>query len=270
MPLYIVSTPIGNLADISQRALETLRTCDLILCEDTRHSLILLRHYGIEKKLLSFHQFNEKKKEEELLQELEQGRPIALISDAGTPLISDPGHSLVRACIEHGIAFTAIPGPCSPIQALVLSGFDAGQFQFIGFLPRETNALRQALRRALFYLGTTIAFESPQRILATLSALHETAPDRELAIARELTKTFEECLRGTAAQLIAHFQNHEPRGEIILLIREGPSPEEEIGVEELVKLLQEQLAVSLKDSIKMAAKLKKMPKSDVYRQIHQL
>jgi 16S rRNA (cytidine1402-2'-O)-methyltransferase len=269
MPLFIIATPIGHLGDISQRALETIRCCELILCEDTRHSQILLRHYAIEKPLVSFHQFNEKKKEEEILRDLEQGKSIALISDAGTPLVSDPGQALVRACIERSLPFTAIPGPCSPIQALVISGFNAGHFQFIGFLPRETGHLKTALRRALFYLGTTIAFESPQRLLDTLAIVQELDPDRKLAIARELTKTFEECRRGTAAQLLAHFQEHEPRGEIVLLIKEGTPPQEEIGVEELVSLLQETHALTLKEAIKAAAKLRKMPKSEVYRQIHQ-
>jgi 16S rRNA (cytidine1402-2'-O)-methyltransferase len=268
MPLYIISTPIGHLGDISQRALETLRSCDLILCEDTRHSQILLRHYGIDKRLIAFHQFNEKKKEEEILRDLEQGQSIALISDAGTPLVSDPGQALVQACIGRGVPFTAIPGPCSPIQALVLSGFDAGHFQFIGFLPRDTGALGSALKRALFYHGTTIAFESPQRILDTLAVIQELDPGRELAIARELTKTFEECLRGTASKLLAHFQEHEPRGEMVLLVREGTVPDVEIGVDELVSLLQELHSLSLKEAIKAAAKLKNMPKSAVYRKIH--
>jgi 16S rRNA (cytidine1402-2'-O)-methyltransferase len=269
MPLFIISTPIGHLGDISQRALDTLRACDLILCEDTRHSQILLRHYGIDKRLIPFHQFNEKSKEESILRDLEQGQSIALISDAGTPLVSDPGQALVRACIERGVPFTAIPGPCSIIQALVLSGFDAIRFQFIGFLPRDAGAIRTALRRALFFQGTTIAFESPQRLLDTLTILLEIDPNRELAIARELTKTFEECRRGKAADLLAHFQEHEPRGEIVLLIREGETVQEEIGVEELVRLLQEMHALSLKEAIKAAAKLKGVPKSDVYRQIHQ-
>ncbi|MBF8263172.1 MAG: hypothetical protein HW387_837 [Parachlamydiales bacterium] len=266
--LFIISTPIGHLADISQRALDTLRACDWILCEDTRHSQILLRHYGIDKTLYSFHQFNEKKQQERILQDLEQGRQIALISDAGSPLISDPGLSLVQECIQRNLAITAIPGPCSLIMALQLSGFNTARFQFIGFLPRETGPLNEALRRALFYSGTTIAFESPQRLIDTLKIIESLDPTRKIAVARELTKTFEECRRGTAAELSAHFEAHEPRGEIILLIEEGKPPDVEMAVEELVSLLQELHGLSLKEAIKAAAHMKNVPKRDVYRQIH--
>ena len=267
--LYIVSTPIGHLADISQRALETLRGCDLILCEDTRHSSILLRHYGIERPLVSFHSFNEKKSQERIIQRLQEGQNIALISDAGTPLVSDPGEALVQECIQKGLPLSAIPGPCSPIQALVLSGFPADRFQFIGFLPRERGPLKEELRRALYYAGTTIAFESPQRLIASLEALEMIDPIRPLAVARELTKTYEECRRGTAASLLAHFREHEPRGEIVILMGPGQPPEIEIGLEELVALLQELHGLSLKEAIKAAAHLKHLPKSAVYRQFHQ-
>jgi 16S rRNA (cytidine1402-2'-O)-methyltransferase len=266
--LFIVSTPIGHLDDITHRALATLRACDWILCEDTRHSQILLRHYGIDKPLHSFHQFNEKKQQERILRDLEDGRQIALISDAGTPLISDPGLSLVQACIERNLAVTSIPGPCSPIMALQLSGFNTSRFQFIGFLPRDAGPLAEALRRALYYQGTTIAFESPQRLIETLQALDNLDPARRIAIARELTKTFEECRRGTPKDLLAHFQEHEPRGEIIVLIDEGKPPEIEMGVEEMVGLLQELHGLSLKEAIKAAAHLKNVPKRDVYQQIH--
>lgn len=266
--LYIIATPIGNLADISERALQTLRDCELILCEDTRHSQILLHHYQIQKPLLAFHQFNEKKQEERILQDLETGRKIALISDAGTPLISDPGQALVRACVDRKIPISAIPGPCSPILALVLSGFNSSRFQFIGFLPREAGFLKEALRRALFYQGTTIAFESPGRILHTLEILQTLDSQRQFAIARELTKTFEECRRGTAEELIHHYQANEIRGEIILLIPEGSFDTTDISVEELVTLLQELHGLSLKEAIKTAAHLKHVPKRDIYREIH--
>ena len=268
--LFVIATPIGHLADISQRALDTLRGCDLILCEDTRHSSILLHHYAIDKPLLAFHSFNEKKSEENILQKLRDGQTIALISDAGTPLISDPGQALVQACIKQNLPWTALPGPCSVIQALLLSGFSAENFQFIGFLPRETGPRQEALRRALYYRGTTIIFESPQRLIATLKVIETLDPPRTLAVARELTKTYEECLRGTAAELLVHFQEKEPRGEIILLVQEGKPPENDIGIEELVGLLQECNGLSLKEAIKTAAHFKHLPKSDVYRTIHQI
>lgn len=266
--LFLVATPIGHLADFSKRAITTLQECDLILCEDTRHSRVLLQAYAIDKPLAAFHQFNEKGREEEILQKLEEGKQIALLSDAGTPLISDPGCSLVQACIKRGLPFTAIPGPCSVIQALVLSGFEAARFQFIGFLPRTKGDCTEALHHALFYPGTTIAFESPQRLVDSLEIISSLDPNREVAIARELTKTYEECLRGTAVELIAHFQAIPPRGEIVLLLKEGKPPQENIDVEELVVLLQELHALSLKEAIKMAAKLKNVPKRDVYQQFH--
>lgn len=266
--LYFIATPIGNLDDISGRALQTLKTSDLILCEDTRHSQILLQRYGIEKPLLSFHQFNEREREERVLAHLREGQTLSVLTDAGTPLISDPGLPLVQACIREGLPFSAIPGPCSPILALALSGFETDRFQFVGFLPRESGPLKELLRSLFFYRGTSIAFESPQRLLATLAIISAIAPDRELAVARELTKKFEECRRGTASVLLQHFQSREPRGEIILLIRMGPPPEIEIGVIELVELLKELHGLSTKEAIQAAAKLKDLPKSEVYRAVH--
>jgi len=266
--LVIISTPIGNLADLSYRAVETLQQSDLILCEDTRHSGILLSHYQIKKPLLAFHQFNEKEKESHIFNELEKGKQVALISDAGTPLISDPGEALVKSCIARNIPITAIPGACSPIQALLLSGFETARFQFIGFLPREKNKISEVLHRALFYKGTTIAFESPRRLLKTLLKINRLNPTREIAIARELTKIYEECRRGTASELLNHYSTQEPRGEIILLIREGNMEHDEIELEELLKLLQELHGLTLKEAIKLAAKVKKIPKKVVYQSVH--
>ncbi len=266
--LIFIATPIGNLEDISGRALETLKASDLILCEDTRHSQILLQRYSIQKPLLSFHQFNEKEREARILADLREGKTISVLSDAGTPLISDPGLPLVQACIREGIPFTAIPGPCSPILALSLSGFETDRFQFVGFLPREKGPLKETLHTLLFYRGTSIAFESPERLLSTLSAIEALAPERELAVARELTKKFEECRRGTATELLAHFRECAPRGEIVLLIRAGSPPETEIDLVEMVELLKELHGLSTKEAIRAAAKLKGVPKSEVYRIVH--
>ena len=266
--LYLIATPIGNLADFSQHAISVLRACDLILCEDTRHSRTLLQHHRIDRPLLAFHQFNEKSMEERVLRQLKEGRSIALISDAGTPLISDPGHALVRACIENDLPFTAIPGPCSIIQALVLSGFDSEHFQFIGFLPRKQNALESILRRALFYQGTTIAFESPERLCETLEVVVRIDPQRRVALARELTKMHEECVRATASEILNHFQTHPPRGEFVILIEKGKPPEMKMELEELVKLLQELHGLSLKEAITATAKLSDLPKKTVYQFIH--
>src|SRR3990167_5491416 len=180
--LYIVATPIGNLDDFSKRAVDTLSSCDAILCEDTRRSSILLNRYGIQKPLISYHKFKEKASLEKILTDLQSGQNLALISDAGTPCINDPGQILVQACIEKGIEVTAIPGACSVIQALVLSGFDTSSFQFIGFLPKSGQS---ALKRALHYPGTTVCFESPERLISTLEEILALDPDRELAVARE-------------------------------------------------------------------------------------
>jgi 16S rRNA (cytidine1402-2'-O)-methyltransferase len=263
--LYIVATPIGNLEDISQRALNSLRECDAILCEDTRRTSILLNRHGISKPLISYHKFKEAKVLDQILARLESGENLALVSDAGTPCINDPGTRLAAACVERNIPFTAIPGPCSVIEALVLSAFLAERFQFIGFLSKKPA---QELRSLLFYPGATVAFESPERLPATLDALDKIAPLRPLAVAREMTKTFEECRRGTAAELHAHYQAHPPKGEIVLVIAPGEPPDAPMDLEECVGLLQEVHGLSLKEAIKEAARLLKVPKSAVYKEMH--
>lgn len=259
--LFIVATPIGNLEDISRRALQVLESCDAILCEDTRRSSILLDRYGIKKPLISYHKFKEKASLTGILADLEAGRRIALISDAGTPCINDPGQILVDACIERGLVVNAIPGPCSLIQALVLSGFDTSRFQFIGFLPKKPKAV---LRLAMSYPGTTIAFESPERLVETLEAIDG---ERRVAVVREMTKTFEECRRGKAAEVLAHFRAHPPRGEIVLVIGAGEVPDD-LPLEELVQMLQDLHGLTLKEAIKQAAKMKHIPKRDVYKEFH--
>ncbi len=263
--LYLVSTPIGHLEDISQRALKVLGEVDFILCEDTRRSSILLDRYGIRKKLVSYHKFKEKEALERVLADLEAGKTIALISDAGTPCINDPGLLLVQACIEKKLPFTAIPGPCSLIQALVLSGLDTSRFQFLGFLPRKPD---EVLRQALSYPGTSVAFESPERLIDTLEAMEQLDPTRKIAVAREMTKTFEECRRGPVSEVAAHFKKHPPKGEIVLMIAGGEILADEMPLDELVKILQQLHALSLKEAIKMAAKLKKMGKREIYKKVH--
>ncbi len=259
--LFIVATPIGNLSDISQRALQTLQACDAILCEDTRRSSILLDRYGIKKPLISYHKFKEKQALERILADLEGGRQLALISDAGTPCINDPGQILVEACLKRGLAVSAIPGPCSMIQALVMAGFDTSRFQFIGFLPKKPESV---LRQAMGYPGTTVAFESPERLVDTLALIDG---EREIAVAREMTKTFEECRRGKAADILTHYRAHPPKGEIVLLIGEGKSPDD-LSLEDTVAMLRELHGLSLKEAIKEAARLKDVPKRDIYKRFH--
>lgn len=266
--LYLVSTPIGNLQDITLRALEVLEKVDLILCEDSRRSSILLQKYEIKKPLIPFHKFNEKKTQEKILTDLRLGKEVALISDAGTPCINDPGQILLQACIAEKIPFTAIPGACSVIQALVLSGLDTSRFQFVGFFPK--TSLKPFLKTLLYYPGTSIGFESPERLLKTLTLIGELSPTREVAAVREMTKMFEECVRGNALDVVAHFQKKEPKGEFVLLIGKGSSPEEPLPLDELLKILQELHGLSLKEAIKMAAELTGARKSAVYKQAHEI
>ncbi len=216
--LYLVATPIGNLGDITFRAVEVLKHCDVILCEDTRHSGKLLNHYEITTPRKSYHMFNEARREPEILERLRNGQDVALISDAGTPGISDPGQRLVRACAEAELPVTAIPGPCAAIQGLVASGLDSTQFQFLGFLPKKPGKLRKALQAALDYPGTSIVYESPHRLHKSLKALAELSPETPVVVARELTKKFEEYRRGTAPELLEHYLAKPPKGEIVLLI----------------------------------------------------
>jgi 16S rRNA (cytidine1402-2'-O)-methyltransferase len=216
--LYVVATPIGNLRDITLRALETLRDVDLVAAEDTRHSGILLKHYQIKKPLISYHEHNEAMRTAQLVERLAAGEKIALITDAGTPALSDPGARLIRECVKRGFDFTIIPGPSSILTALVGSGFAAEKFFFGGFLPIKSGQRERELRAAADREETSIYFESPYRVTKTLKASVDVLQDRQLCVARELTKKFEEFRRGSAAELLAHYEAHPPKGEIVFII----------------------------------------------------
>jgi 16S rRNA (cytidine1402-2'-O)-methyltransferase len=216
--LYIVATPIGNLGDITLRALDVLKSADLIAAEDTRHSGMLLKHFGLKKPFISYHEHNEAMRTAELVERLARGEKIALITDAGTPGLSDPGSRLIRECIKRKLAFTIIPGPSSILTALVGSGFSAEEFSFRGFLPAKSGQRERKLRVAAERDETAIFFESPYRLTKTLAACADIMPERQLCVARELTKKFEEFHRGTAGELLAHYQAHPPKGEIVLVI----------------------------------------------------
>lgn len=216
--LYIVATPIGNLGDITLRALEILKDVDLVAAEDTRHSGILLKRYQIDKPFISFHEHNEAMRTAQLVERLAAGEKIALITDAGTPALSDPGARLIRECVKRGLEFTIIPGPSSILTALVGSGFSAERFFFGGFLPIKSGQRERELRTAAARNETSIYFESPYRLTKTLKTLIDLLPDRQLCVARELTKKFEEFRRGNAAELLAHYEARPPKGEIVLLI----------------------------------------------------
>jgi 16S rRNA (cytidine1402-2'-O)-methyltransferase len=216
--LYVIATPIGNLTDITLRALDTLRQVDLIAAEDTRHSGLLLKHYQIQKPLISFHQHNEAMRTAQLMERLVAGERIALITDAGTPCLSDPGARLIRECVRREVPFTIVPGPSSIVVALIGSGFSTDKFSFGGFLPVKQGHRERELRATAAKPETMIYFESPFRLVKTLKTCADILPDRQLCVARELTKKFEEFRRGKAGELVAHYETHPPKGEIVLLI----------------------------------------------------
>jgi 16S rRNA (cytidine1402-2'-O)-methyltransferase len=216
--LYIVATPIGNLQDITFRAVEVLKTVDLIACEDTRHTKILLDRYNIKTPTTSFFQHNRITKGRYLLDVLKQGKSVALVSDAGMPGILDPGYTIINAAIENNIEITVIPGPTALINALVLSGKPAHQFIFEGFLPNRPIARRNRLASLNKVQCTTICYESCHRILAALQDIQEIFGDREIVVTRELTKKFEEVRRGKAADILAHFKQRKVRGEFVIIL----------------------------------------------------
>jgi 16S rRNA (cytidine1402-2'-O)-methyltransferase len=216
--LYLVATPIGNLADITLRALNTLRTVDLIAAEDTRHSRILLQHHGIDKPLVSYHQHNEAMRTADLVQQLRNGTSIAVITDAGMPGISDPGMRLLKAAIQNEIPHTVLPGPSSIITAVAGSGLVDGPFRYRGFLPVKSGQRERELQAALAAEEPSVFLESPHRLLRSLETLATLDPERPLCVARELTKQFEEFRRGPAPQLLDHFSKKSVKGEFVLLV----------------------------------------------------
>jgi 16S rRNA (cytidine1402-2'-O)-methyltransferase len=220
--LFVVSTPIGNMGDFSFRAVETLRSVALVLAEDTRHSRPLLERHGIATRLSAYHEHNEAKATPELVARLVAGEDLALISDAGTPLLSDPGQRLVDAAIAAGVQVVAIPGASALLAALVASGLDAGRFTFHGFLPRKGRERKAALEEIASSHVTSVLYEAPSRVGDTLLELAARAPDRPAAVARELTKQFEEIRRGTLADLGAYYKDAAPRGEVVLVVSGAP------------------------------------------------
>lgn len=269
--LYLIATPIGNLADFSPRAIEILQASDYILCEDTRHSRILLDHWGIKKDLKSHHQFNESRTLEPLLQDLQEGKVISLLSDAGTPGIADPGARLVKACRDLGLPVSSAPGPCAAIVALSVSGFDSQRFQFLGFLPKTDALKRKMLQEALHYPGTSIFYESPNRLLDSLMLLKELDSKRKVAVARELTKHFEEFELGTAEQLLERWHAKTVRGEIVLLIEGQTEPSidwSSLSVQDHIALMQQDYGLSHMEAIKAVAQLRGIPKRVIYNESH--
>ena len=219
--LYLVATPIGNLEDITLRALRVLKECDVVAAEDTRHSGQLLKHFGISKPLLSYFQFNEAKRSEEIIERLRRGEKIALVTDAGSPGISDPGERVVKAALKAGLRVEAVPGACALIAALTASGLATDEFHFIGFLPHKSGQRRKQLERLKNFSGTLALYESPYRIEKLLLELCEIFPERHVVLARELTKKFEEFLRGTPGELLEVLRKRSIKGEFVVLISGG-------------------------------------------------
>ena len=272
--LYLVATPIGNLEDITLRALRILKEVDQIACEDTRHTQKLLSHYNIRKPLVSYHEHNELTRAPELVVAMEQGAQIALVSDAGVPLVSDPGYRLVTLCLRHRIRVVPIPGPSALLAALSASGLPNEEFLFAGFLPARSGERRRALERLRIEDRTIIFYEAPHRIEETLIDAHEILGDRPACIAREVTKLHEEFRRGSLADLAASLAEKPARGEITLLI--GPVPAEEKSalrdtsqsladrVDELIR----QAKLDRKEALKLAAKERGLSKRAAYQELH--
>ena len=218
--LYLVATPIGNLEDITLRALRVLRECDVVAAEDTRHSGRLLKHFGISKPLLSYFQFNEARRSEEIIERLRRGEKVALVTDAGSPGISDPGERVVKAALVAGFRVESVPGPSALVAALTASGLPTGEFHFIGFLPHKSGQRRNKLESLKSFDGALVLYESPYRIEKLLVELGEVFPESEVVLARELTKKFEEFLRGKPAELLVIAKKRSLKGEFVVMV--GP------------------------------------------------
>ena len=270
--LYVVATPIGNLEDISLRAIRILGEVDLIACEDTRHTRKLLDRYGISKPLVSYHEHNEQPRAAELLSDLQAGKNIALVSDAGTPLIADPGYRLVEQAREQGVTVTPVPGPCALIAALSASGLATDSFLFHGFLPPKQGQRRKLLTELKTLEATLIFYEAPHRILETLEDIAATLGQRRVVLARELTKIHEEFLRGTPAELrSALAERPSVKGEITVMVARGEATESEsddtpldAAVEKLIEA-----GVPRMEALKTVARKRGLSKRDVYKKLHE-
>lgn len=268
--LYIVATPIGNLEDITLRAIKTLEEADIIAAEDTRHTLKLLNHLGISKPLISYYKQNEKVKTEVLMEKLIMGKNIALVSDAGTPVISDPGEEIVRVAIENNIKVVPIPGPAALITALIASGMSAKEFSFIGFLPVNKKEKDEILKEISQDTKTLIFYEAPHKLISTLSEMKNILGNRKICLARELTKIHEEFLIGEISDLLEKMQ--EPKGEYVIIVEGSKLSKKEIEVNKLNEMTVEEhykyyenLGYEKKDIIKKIAKDRNVNKNEIYK-----
>lgn len=269
--LYICATPIGNLEDITLRALRVLKEVDYIAAEDTRHTRKLLNHYGISKPLISYHEHNQKERGQKIIELLKQGYNVALVSDAGMPGISDPGIPLIDLARQCGISVTVLPGPTASIAALVLSGMDTSRFAFEGFLPRDKKDRETRLEELKCEKRTIILYEAPHRLITTLKDMLDKLGNRKVAVVRELTKVHEEVIILNIEQMLQHFNEHPPKGEIVLIL-EGCGHQDTYGddniwnisIEEHIKQYMAQ-GFNKKEAIKQVAKVRRLPKSEVYK-----
>jgi 16S rRNA (cytidine1402-2'-O)-methyltransferase len=269
--LYLVATPIGNLEDITLRALRVLKEVDLIACEDTRQTQKLLQHYAIHKELVSYHEHNELTRSPELVIQLEEGAQVALVSDAGTPVVSDPGHRLVVLCLRHHIPVVPIPGPSAFVAALAASGMPTEEFLFVGFLPPRAGARRKKLDALKSEPRAVVFYEAPHRLADTLSDAADILGSRHAVVAREVTKIHEEFLRGSLAELRDAARKRAPRGEITLLI--GPAVEGEqqaipaMPLKKRVEQLETESGLDRKAALKQAARERGLGKREAYKQL---
>ena len=271
--LYLCATPIGNLEDMTFRAVRVLKEVDLIAAEDTRNSIKLLNHFGISTKMTSYHEYNKYDKAAYLVEKILQGLDVALITDAGTPGISDPGEELVRQCLASGIRVTSLPGACACINALIISGLPTGRFCFEAFLPHDKKEREAVLQDLQNETRTIVLYEAPHRLRKTLALLGSVLGDRKISLCRELTKKYEERLSGTIEEMIAYHKDHEPRGEYVLVIegrnrkemlREGQKEWASMSLEDHMELYEKQ-GLERKAAMKEVAKDRGLTRRDVYQ-----
>src|SRR5580692_6212935 len=262
--LVVCATPIGNLEDVTIRVLAALRAADVVACEDTRHTRVLLERHGISTRTVSLHEHNERARAVEIVERIRAGTTVALVSDAGTPLVSDPGFALVRACVDAGIDVEALPGPSAVLSALVVSALPCERWRFVGFLPRARSELEALLRSAT---ETLVAFESPKRLAGTLELLATHDPERAVAVCRELTKLHEEVRRGSAAELAQHYRQSATRGEVVLVI--GAAAPEQASLQDALATLRDLIDAGAKarPAAAAVAKLTGLRANELYRGI---
>jgi len=266
--LYVVGTPIGNLEDMTLRAIRILKSAYIIACEDTRHTQKLLNHYEIRAKTESYHKFSEKSKSGKFIALLKDGKDVALVSDSGTPGISDPGTVLIKEAILHGITVVPVPGPSAAISALVVSGFDTDRFFFEGFLPQKSMAKKKRLADLASERAPIILYESPNRTVDTVVCIHEAMGERRIVVARELTKYYEEVIRGKAGDVLAKIREAEIQGEVVIVVEGAPESEGEekpVNIEEKVTEAMRKFNLTKKEAIVFVAKRYNVQKREVYK-----